>query len=57
MDNLHSLSLAGTWRYREDQPIWEGERQTGGYTFSEKKLTDFGKLFAEACVPDDFEGL
>ena len=55
--NLHSLNLAGTWKYKGDQPIRESGRQTGGYTFSERKLTDFGKLFAEACVPDNFENL
>ncbi len=57
MNHLNSLTIAGTWKYQQDEPIWLNGRQTGGITKSERKLSDFGQLFGSACVPDKFNGL
>jgi hypothetical protein len=57
MEHLNSLTVAGTWKTQNDEPIIVNGIQTGGIVKSERKLTDFGKLFAKACVPDEFEGI
>lgn len=57
MDHLNSLTIAGTWRYTQDELIWHNGRQTGGITKSERKLSEFGKIFGEACVPNNYGDL
>jgi hypothetical protein len=58
MVHLYSLTVAGTWKTENDEPVLGPNRiQLGGITHEERKLTDFGKLFAKACIPDRFEGL
>ena len=58
MDHLNSLTIGGTWKIQDDEIIVDDKnRQTGGKTISERRLTDFGKLFAAACIPDVFENL
>jgi hypothetical protein len=58
MDHLNSLTIAGTWKIQNDELIFDkNSRQTGGKTISQRRLTDFGQLFAAACIPDVFENL
>ena len=54
MDHLNSLTIAGTWKYTQDEPLLDNGIQTGGITKSERKLSDFGILFASACIPDNY---
>lgn len=55
MDHLHSLNLAGIWQDGNQEPIMEGSpsHQTGVNIKSLITLESFGKMFAQACVPDD----
>lgn len=59
MDHLHSLNLAGTWEYKNQEIIRDEKtkEQVGIYIFSERRMNDFGMLFAKACVPDIYEDL
>lgn len=58
MDHLNSLTVAGTWKIQNDIPIRDSSgNQIGGEILSDRKLTEFGKLFSEACIPDTFENL
>lgn len=58
MDHLNSLTIAGTWKIQDDEIIRDvNNRPTGGKTISERKLTEFGQLFALACIPDGFADL
>lgn len=59
MNHLYSLNLAGTWQVGYQETIYDdkGERQTGVFINSERRLADFGKLFTNACVPDEFDQL
>jgi len=55
MDHLHSLNLAGIWQDGNQAPIMEGTppRQTAVSIKSLISLESFGRMFAQACVPDD----
>jgi len=55
MDHLHSLNLAGIWQEGNQEPIMEGtpSRQTGVNIRSLIMVESFGKMFAQACVPDE----
>ncbi len=71
MEHLGNLALAGTWKTQNDIPLYDNKsyiegsgalqvshssgRQTGGIVKSERRLTDFGRLFSKACVPDDYK--
>jgi len=71
MEHLNNLALAGTWKTQNDIPLYDNKsytegsgalqvsypsgKQTGGIVKSERRLTDFGRLFANACVPDDYK--
>jgi hypothetical protein len=59
MSHLNSLNLAGTWQVGKQESIYDEEtkKQTGVYINSERRLNEFGRLFVNACVPDDFETL
>lgn len=57
MDHLSSLTVGGTWKTQKDEPVYSNGQQVGGITISERKLSDFGKLFAKACVPDEFPNI
>jgi hypothetical protein len=58
MNHLNSLTVAGTWKIQPDDILKDEKgHQTGGVTVYEKRLSDFGILFATACVPDHFEHL
>ncbi len=50
MDHLHSLNLAGIWQVGNQQPINTSGQQTGTRIISNAQLTNFGHLFAKACV-------
>lgn len=50
--HLESLSLV-TWPVIEEHPIRDRGTQIGTRRRSTMQLTDFGRLFAEACVPPD----
>jgi hypothetical protein len=52
-DHLHSLNLTGIWQVGNQQPIMQGSVQTGVNITSHAALTEFGRLFAKACLPDD----
>jgi hypothetical protein len=55
IDHLHSLNLAGIWQYGNQEPIMEGTppRQTGVNIKSLIIVESFGRMFTQACVPDD----
>lgn len=55
MDHLYSLNLAVIWQEGNQEPIFEGEPaiQTGVNITSYAQLTSFGKMFAQACVPEE----
>ena len=57
MSHLNSYDIAGSWKKEQDHPLYENNQQIGGVTTSHRKLTDFGELFAKACVPDSFDGI
>lgn len=59
MNHLYSLNLAGTWQIENQEIIRDKTtgRQTGVFINSERRLEEFGRLFASSCVPDTFEGL
>ncbi len=50
--HLESLSLV-TWPVFNQTPINISGIQTGVRRYSKMTLTDFGKLFVKACIPDD----
>ncbi|MBI1648975.1 Abi-alpha family protein [Hyphomicrobium sulfonivorans] len=50
--HLESLSLV-IWPVNKQELIMAGEKQTGIRRFSTMMLTDFGRLFASACIPPD----
>lgn len=56
-DHLNSLTIAGTWKTRNDEPVVSGGTQIGGIIHSERRLSDFGVLFAKACIPDEYQGI
>jgi len=59
MNHLNSLNLAGTYQVGKQEIIKDPAtgKQTGVYINSEKRLIEFGHLFVDACVPDQFEGM
>ncbi len=59
MNHLNSLNLAGTYQVGNQDIISDPTtgRQTGVYINNERRLIEFGWLFADACVPDNFEDL
>jgi hypothetical protein len=50
--HLKSLSLV-VWPVTDQEPISSGGIQTGIKRTSKMELTDFGKLFAKACIPEE----
>ncbi len=59
MNRLNSLNLAGTFQIGQQEHIMDPEtdNQTGVYINSRREIIDFGVLFVNACVPDQFENL
>lgn len=59
MNHLNSLNLAGTWQVGNQEIIRDdiSKKQTGIYIYSERRLTEFGELFVNACIPNDFNDL
>ncbi|MEA1911028.1 MAG: DUF4393 domain-containing protein [Spirochaetota bacterium] len=51
-NHLNSLSLVN-WPVIEERSIGSGANQTGTRRYSKWVLTDFGKLFVDACIPKD----
>lgn len=65
-DHLNHLNLAGCWQYKNHEPIFDSEKitetngafsttrqkQIGIRTFSEFRLTEFGKIFCKVCVTE-----
>ncbi len=49
--HLESLSLV-SWPVIKQDPILEGSLQTGTRRYSKMILTEFGKFFVNACVPE-----
>ena len=54
--HLESLSLV-TWPVDRQDPILNNGVQTSIRRFSTLKLTDFGRLFVEACIPAEGFGM
>ena len=59
MNHLHSLNIAGTYKLPNPEYLWEEipsmqKRQIGVIEQSERRLDEFGNLFARSCVPDEF---
>jgi hypothetical protein len=50
--HLASLSLV-EWPVFKQDPILNGERQIGIRRYSKMNLTEFGKFFVNACVPEN----
>jgi len=50
MDHLHSLNIAGIWQKGNQEAIHVGNIQTAVRIRNEICLTQFGQLFAKACV-------
>ena len=48
--HLESLSIV-TWPVINQEPIKSGDIQVGTKRTSKMQLTDFGRLFAKACIP------
>ncbi|NRT17190.1 hypothetical protein HNP99_003569 [Flavobacterium sp. 28A] len=59
MDHLNSLNLAGTWQVGQQEAIYDEvtKKQIGVFINSERRLMEFGELFANACIPNDFNEL
>lgn len=59
MNHLNSLNIAGTWQVGEQEIIRDEltKKQTGVFINSERRLTEFGNLFANACIPNEFAEL
>jgi len=49
--HLESLSLV-SWPVFKQDPISDGSRQIGVRRYSKMNLTEFGKFFVNACVPE-----
>ena len=49
--HLESLSLV-SWPVFKQDPISNGSRQIGVRRYSKMNLTEFGKFFVNACVPE-----
>jgi hypothetical protein len=49
--HLDSLSLV-SWPVFKQDPILDGDRQIGIRRYSKMNLTEFGKFFVNACVPE-----
>ncbi len=56
MNHLNSLNLAGTYQIGNQEYIYDEvtKEQTGVIINSVRRLDEFGYLFAQACVPDEF---
>ena len=59
MNHLNSLNIAGTWQVGEQEIIRDEitKKQIGVFINSERRLTEFGNLFANACIPNEFHEL
>ncbi len=59
MNHLNSLNVAGTWQEGEQRPIIDDKtkKQIGVFIDSKRELTEFGQLFANACIPSEFTDL
>jgi hypothetical protein len=59
MNHLNSLNLAGTHEIGNQEVIRDPitHKQTGVYINSKRQLIEFGRIFANACVPDSFSEL
>lgn len=60
MNHLHSLNIAGTYQIGNQKIITSPttKKQTGVYIHSKRQIMDdFGALFVNACVPDEFGDL
>ena len=55
MDHLYSLNLAGIWQEGNQEAIFGGKPsvQTGVNITSYATLSSFGRMFAQACVPEE----
>lgn len=56
MNHLNSLNLAVTWQVGQQEVIYDTitQKQTGVFINSERRLMEFGELFANACIPNEF---
>jgi hypothetical protein len=53
---LHFLNLAGTYSINQTEYLTDNfGNQVGSINTSERRLDRFGKLFADACIPDNFD--
>lgn len=50
--HLRSLGLI-EWSIPKQEPILEGEKQTGNRRYGKIHLVDFGKFFVKACIPEN----
>jgi hypothetical protein len=56
MNHLHSLNIASVITNNQES-LFEDNKQIEVNTYNERRLTDFGELFAVSCVPDSFDNL
>jgi hypothetical protein len=52
---LHFLNLAGTYATDHTELTDDFGNKVGTINISERRLDRFGKLFADACIPDTFD--
>ncbi|MCK4635627.1 MAG: DUF4393 domain-containing protein [Candidatus Moranbacteria bacterium] len=57
MDHLYSLNIAGVWQNGNQEIISsdDGKTQVGVFINSDIKVTSFGKLFINSCVPESYK--
>ena len=56
INHLHSLNLAGVWQEGNQVPLFHNGVQTAVKILSYSRLTDFGEMFAKACMPQNLSG-
>jgi hypothetical protein len=53
INHLNNMQIAGVPEYRNQEPIFTNGQQTGVKIFRHTSFLDFGRLFADCCVPDE----
>lgn len=56
INHLHSLNLAGVWQEGNQTAIFDNGVQIAVKILSYARLTDFGEMFAKACMPKELTG-
>jgi hypothetical protein len=57
INHLSNLQIAGVPEYKNQEPIFEQEKQTGVKIYRRTSFLDFGFLFSKCCIPDESENM